>query len=78
MSDNTFLPGPTPTTVQAADGKVLTASEPGVLLPPGDAALARRTKAAGDHWAVREKKGRKVFSNGVWTPATAIDQKVTR
>jgi len=33
-----------------------------VLLPPGDAALTRRVKAAGDHWVVAEKKGRKVFA----------------
>ena len=26
-------------------------------------------KAAGDHWVVQEKKGRKVFSRGVWAPA---------
>jgi hypothetical protein len=33
-----------------------------MLLPPGDAALTRRVKAADDHWVVQEKKGRKVFS----------------
>jgi hypothetical protein len=45
-----------------------------LLLPPGDAALTRRVKAAGDHWIVQEKKGRKVFSRGVWAPATTIDR----
>jgi Uncharacterized conserved protein (DUF2293) len=45
-----------------------------VLLPPGDAALTRRVKVAGDHWVVAEKKGRKVFSQGVWASATTIDQ----
>jgi hypothetical protein len=30
-------------------------------------------KAAGDHWVVQEKKGRKVFSKGVWAPAATID-----
>jgi Uncharacterized conserved protein (DUF2293) len=44
------------------------------LLPPGDAALTRRVKAAGDHWVVAEKKGRKVFSQGVWAPATTIER----
>jgi hypothetical protein len=43
-------------------------------LPPGDAALTRRIKAAGDHWVVQEKKGRKVFSRGVWAPAETIDR----
>ncbi|MFM7932284.1 MAG: DUF2293 domain-containing protein, partial [Pirellula sp.] len=42
------------------------------LLPPGDAALTRRVKAAGDHWVVQEKKGRKVFSKGVWAPSATI------
>ena len=31
-------------------------------------------KAAGDHWVVQEKKGRKVFSRGVWAPAATIDR----
>jgi hypothetical protein len=53
---------------------VLTAPEGWALLPPGDAALTRRVKAAGDHWVVQEKKGRKIFSRGVWAPATTIDK----
>jgi hypothetical protein len=73
MSD-TFLPGPTPNTVRTADGKVLTAPEGWILLPPGDAALTRRVKAAGDHWVVQEKKGRKVFSRGIWAAAATINR----
>lgn len=74
MSNNhTFTPGPTPTTVRAADGTVLTAPEGWILLPPGDAALTRRVKAARDHWVVQEKKGRKTFSRGVWAPKATID-----
>jgi len=69
-----FLPGPTPNTVRSADGKVFTAPKNWVLLPPGDAALTRRIKAAGDCWVVAEKKGRKVFSKGVWAPACTIDR----
>src|SRR6059058_4520720 len=65
MSGNTFTPGPTPTTVLAADGRVLTAPEGWALVPPGDAALTRRVKEAGDHWVVQKKKGRKLFSRGV-------------
>jgi hypothetical protein len=45
-----------------------------VLLPPGDAALTRRVKAAGEHWVVQEKKGRKVFSRGVWALAATIER----
>src|SRR5471030_1888576 len=74
MSDNVFTPGPKPNTVRAASGAILTAPEGWVLLPPGDAALTRRVKAAGDHWVVQEKKGRKVFSRGVWAPAVTIDR----
>jgi hypothetical protein len=44
-----------------------------VLLPPGDAALTRRIKATGEYWAVQEKRGRKVFSRGVWASKTAIE-----
>ena len=74
MDSRMFSPGPTPNTVRAADGSVLTAPEGWVLLPPGDAALTRRVKEAGDHWVVAEKKGRKVFSKGVWASAATIDR----
>ena len=42
------------------------------LLPPGDAALTRRVKAAGPAWVVKKKRGRRVFSQGVWAPAVTI------
>lgn len=70
----TFTLGPTPNTVQSADGKVLTVPEGWILVPPGDAALTRRIKAAGDHYAVAEKKGRKLFSRGLWTAATTVER----
>ena len=73
-NDATFAPGPTPNTVRAADGKVLTVPERWILLPPGDAGLTRRVKAAGDHWVVAERKGRKVFSRGVWASAAIIER----
>jgi hypothetical protein len=74
MTFITFTPGPTPNTVRTVNGKVLTVPTGWVLLPPGDAALTRRAKAAGDHWIVQEKKGRKVFSKGVYAPAETIDR----
>jgi hypothetical protein len=74
ISPATFLPGPTPNTVRAPDGKVLTVPEGWVLLPPGDAALTRRVKAAGEAWTVAEKRGRKVFSRGVWAPAANVER----
>jgi hypothetical protein len=42
------------------------------LLPPGDAALTRRVKAAGPSWVVKKQRGRRVFSQGVWAPAETI------
>src|SRR3982751_4595107 len=74
MNEIIFASGPTPETVTAADGKVLTAPDGWVLLPPGDAALTRRVKATGDHWVVQEKKGRKMFSRGLWAPAVTINR----
>lgn len=44
-----------------------------MLLPPGDAALTRRVKAAGEHWVMQEKKGRRLFSRGIWAAAATID-----
>lgn len=69
-----YTPGPTPTTVRTAAGEILTVPAGWILLPPGDAALTRRVKAAGDHWIVEEKRGRKVFSRGIWAPAEIIQQ----
>lgn len=66
--------GPTANTVRAADGNVLTVPDGWILLPPGDAALTRRVKAVGDFWAVQEKKGRKIFSRGVWASAATIER----
>lgn len=74
MSGHTYTPGPTPNTVRAADGRVLTVPDGWVLLPPGDPALTRRVKAAGDHWPVQEKRGRKVYSRGVWAPAATVER----
>jgi hypothetical protein len=51
-----------------------------VLVPPGDAALTRRVKLAGEHWIVAEnwivaeKEGRKVFSRGIWTAAKTVER----
>jgi hypothetical protein len=74
MSDTTFTPGPTPNTVRAANDQILTVPDDWILVPPGDAALTRRIKAAGNHYAVTEKKGRKVFSRGIWTAAATVER----
>lgn len=69
-----FSPGPAPNTVRSVDGKILTVPAGWILVPPGDAALTRRVKAAGNHWLVREKKGRRMFSLGVWAPAATMER----
>lgn len=69
---NLFTPGPELNTVRSSDGNVLSVPEGWELLLPGDAVLTKRVKAAGEHWAVQEKKGRKIFSKGVWAPAETI------
>ena len=40
----------------------------------GDAGLTRRVKAAGPTWTVQEKRGRKLFSRGVWAPRATVEQ----
>lgn len=73
-NNRTFTPDSTPNTVRCCDGRVLTAPDGWTFLPPGNAALTRRVKVAGDHWVVQENKGRKTFSRGVWAPAATIDR----
>jgi hypothetical protein len=70
----TFALGPASNTVRAPDGRILTVPEGWILLPPGDAGLTRRVKAAGEHWVVQEKKGRKTVSRGVWTAAANVER----
>src|SRR5690348_9668515 len=67
-------PGPDGHSVRTAGGEVLQPPEGWVLLPPGDATLTRRVKAAGPTWTVQEKVGRKTFSRGVWAPQAVVDQ----
>lgn len=73
-SGQIFSPAPGTNTVRAANGSVHAVPEGWILLPPGDAALTRRVKAAGDHAQVEERRGRKRFSRGVWAPAATIEQ----
>jgi hypothetical protein len=65
-------PGPSDKTVRTGDGKILQIPVGWDLLPPGDAGLTRRVKAAGPTWTVQEKKGRRTFSKGVWAPKDTI------
>lgn len=66
-------PGPAPRTVRTERGDVLSPPADWVLVPPGDPALTRRIKAAGPTWTVQERKGRKLFSRGIWTLGTTVE-----
>lgn len=67
-------PGPNARSVRTSDGKVLTPPEDWVLVPPGDPALTRRLKAAGPTWTVQTRKGRKLFSQGVWAARSTVER----
>jgi hypothetical protein len=67
-------PGPDPRSVRTAGGETLRVPADWVLLPPGDAGLTRRVKAAGPTWAVQEKVGRRTFSHGVWAAGQIIER----
>lgn len=74
MGESVYSPGPTPGTLRTAAGEVVTPPAGWVLLPPGDAAQTRRVKAAGEYWLVTEKRGRRVFSQGLWAPAATVER----
>ena len=68
----TVAPGPTDRSVVTADGQTLQVPAGWELLPPGDAGVTRRVKSRGPSWTVKEKKGRRTFSRGVWAPQDRI------
>lgn len=74
MATETFLPGPQPNTVRTLSGQIRAVPNTWELLSPGDAALTRRVKAAGEHWVVQEQVGRRLFSRGVWAPREIISR----
>ncbi len=65
-------PGPTDQLVRLPDGRIVPPPPGWDLLPPGDAVLTRRVKAAGPTWTVQVRRGRKLFSHGVWAPAENV------
>ena len=71
-SSRVVSPGPGARSVRTAAGAALRPPADWVLVPPGDAALTRRLKAAGPTWSVQEKRGRKNFSLGVWPPQAVV------
>lgn len=75
MPDQTRVvsPGPRPRTVRTAEGQLLEPPADWVLVPSGDPGLTRRVKAAAPTWTVQERKGRKVFSKGVWAVGAVVE-----
>lgn len=67
-------PGPNPQSVRTKDGKVLQVPAHWVLVPPGDPGLTRRLKKAGPTWTVKEKRGRRMFSQGVWADGSVAER----
>lgn len=67
-------PGPEGRSVRTEHGQVLRVPDGWTLLPPGDAGLTRRVKAAGPTWTVQERVGRRTFSRGVWAQASAVER----
>ena len=74
MFEKIFLPGPRPNSVINEYDIIVPTPDGWSLLPPGDAGLTRRVKASGEYWVVQEKKGRRIFSKGIWTAATTIEK----
>jgi hypothetical protein len=66
-------PGPRAGTVRADSGEVLVVPAGWVLLPPGDPALTRRAKKSGVCWTVREKRGRRTISLGLYLEQSRIE-----
>jgi hypothetical protein len=67
-------PGPRERQVKTETGELLEVPAGWSLLPPGDAALSRRVKTEGPCWCVKERRGRKVFSRGIWAPRERIER----
>ncbi len=74
MSTETLEVSPSskPGYVVNANGESIKVPDSWVLLEPGDAALSRRIKKDGPCWTMKEKKGRRLFSKGIWAPADRI------
>lgn len=75
MSTETRIvkPGPDKRSVRTENGMLLKVPVGWELLPPGDAGITRRVKSRGPSWTMKEKKGRRTFSLGVWAPAERIE-----
>jgi hypothetical protein len=66
-------PGPRAGTVRTENGEIVQVPSGWILLAPGDPGLTGRVKKAGPCWVMQEKRGRKVFSRGVWAKASMVE-----
>ncbi|MEM9644322.1 MAG: DUF2293 domain-containing protein [Planctomycetota bacterium] len=66
-------PGPDEGSVRHSNGQILRLPSGWARLDPGDAGLTRKVKSMGPTWTVKEKKGRRTFSKGVWAEAAQIE-----
>lgn len=71
---NVYSPGPQDRTVRNSSGLVQTVPDSWSFLIPGDAAMTRRVKQAGDHWIMQEIHRNKVFTRGLWAPTETIEK----
>lgn len=76
MSDQSLIvsPGRDENTIRTASGAVLRPPPDWMLLPSDDATFTRRVKAGGPTWTVRQKRGRKILSLGVWAPQIVVER----
>ncbi|MCM2370915.1 DUF2293 domain-containing protein [Aporhodopirellula aestuarii] len=66
-------PAPGDRAVVLPSGDVVPVPDSWSLLPPGDAGVTRRVKAAGPTWTMKERKGRREFSQGLWADTAQIE-----
>lgn len=66
-------PGPSERTFTTANGDVLNVPDAWQWLAPGDAGLTRRVKSSGPTWTMKERRGRREFSRGIWADGAAIE-----
>lgn len=76
MADQTRIvkPAKGERTVISESGDLLRVPSSWSLLKPGDAGVTRRVKSAGPSWTVKEKRGRRVISLGVWAETATIER----
>jgi len=67
-------PCPKPGHVIDPKGKVVSVPQGWTLLPPGDALLTRRVKAAGPHWVMKRLRKNRLQSMGVWADEKTIEK----